>query len=188
MAKRPMPTPEDLRALLQYDEETGKLFWKRRSPELFADTGHGREANCAVWNARFAGRPAFSAKASSGYLTGAVFAHSLKAHRVAWAIFYGAWPDGEIDHINHVRDDNRIVNLRAVDRRQNAQNTSLQRNNSSGVTGVSRIKGRWRATIYHNGKRHDLGRYDTRSEAIAKRKAAERAAGFHENHGKRIGN
>ena len=105
------------------------------------------------------------------------------AHRLAWLYVYGCWPD-EIDHINQIRDDNRIANLRSVDRTTNCQNASRQKS-ESGVTGlVKRYTGKWEARIQVNKKYIYLGIFSTKSEAIAARKAANVKYGFHENHGK----
>ncbi|MDA6380520.1 HNH endonuclease signature motif containing protein [Escherichia coli] len=59
------------------------------------------------------------------------------AHRLAWLIVYGTMPDGFIDHINRVRTDNRISNLRLVTHSENMQNRKIQKNNKSGYRGVS---------------------------------------------------
>ena len=49
---------------------------------------------------------------------------SVLAHRLAWALHYGEWPDGAIDHINGIKTDNRLCNLRLATRAQNQQNRS----------------------------------------------------------------
>ena len=70
----------------------------------------------------------------------------LRAHRVIWKMFNGAIPEGkEIDHINRVRDDNRIENLRLVDRTHNNLNTKLRVDNTSGYKGVcfDKRRGLW---------------------------------------------
>ncbi|MEM1146020.1 MAG: HNH endonuclease signature motif containing protein [Pseudomonadota bacterium] len=84
------------------------------------------------------------------------------AHRLTWFYVHGKWPDGEIDHINHDRDDNRIENLRIVDRAGNMRNLS----NSHGVLFEG---GKWRARL---GSQH-LGIFDDYFEAWCTRKRAE---------------
>ena len=72
-----------------------------------------------------------------------------------------------IDHINNIRDDNRIENLRWVSINENNQNKSMSINNTSGFKGVTfdKVKNKWRAEIGHNGKMINIGRYDTKEEA-----------------------
>jgi hypothetical protein len=97
---------------------------------------------------------------------------------------YGDEPQ-DIDHINGNRRDNRIANLRAVDRRENMRNARLRSNNTSGIVGVtfSRDRKKWVAQI-NDGKVRSLGRFDKFEDAVEARKAAERRAGFHPNHGR----
>lgn len=98
----------------------------------------------------------------------------IYAHRVAWAVMTGAWPETEIDHINGKRDDNRWINLREVSRMQNCWNSAPGKNNKSGVKGVSWYKrdGTWEASIRTDGKRRFLGRFPLLEDAIAARRAA----------------
>ena len=166
-----LPSPETLRNLLSYDPETGKLFWKAR--------GYGR------FDTRFAGREAFTAVDPRGYISGRVFNKTYTGHRVAWAVHYGAWPSGQIDHINHNRADNRLNNLRDVSIWENRVNATLQKNNKSGVAGVYWYArcGRWQAYIKVRGKRHHLGYFAEKFDAILTRLLAEKKHGFHINHG-----
>jgi hypothetical protein len=98
---------------------------------------------------------------------------------------YDRWPEGEIDHINGNRQDNRIENLRDVPRSLNQRNSKLQNNNRSGVSGVFWRANRWEARIYLvSGQRKHLGRFKTFEEAVAVRKQAEMECGYHENHGR----
>lgn len=90
-----------------------------------------------------------------------------KAHRVAWLIFHGAWPEGEIDHINGDPSDNRLENLRDVTHRTNTENLrSATRASKGGALGVCTPKvGRCRAAITLSGVKRDLGGYDTPEQA-----------------------
>jgi hypothetical protein len=171
-------TPEQLSELLDYDPATGILTWRERARTLFpSDREHLR------WNGRYAGMRAFTVN-SRGYRDGMIFRKMHRAHQVAWAIYYGAWPDGQIDHINGDRDDNRIGNLRVVTRSANCRNTKRRSNNSSGIMGVSPLKGRWRAYIRDDGKNVHLGIFNTLEEAATARKDAEQRLGYHSNHGR----
>lgn len=118
MASKPLPSPEVLRQLLRYEPDTGKLFWLHRAADLFPSKSAAKS-----WNARFAGAEALATDNGQGYLAGRINGRPLKAHRVVWAISYGEWPIGEIDHINGNPGDNRIANLRAVGRTENTRNT-----------------------------------------------------------------
>ncbi len=174
---------ELLRAVLGYDAETGALVWKERTADLFIEPPEAVTAKARKWNARFAGKPAFTARAE-GYRRGRVLGVGLLAHRVAWAIHHGCWSEEQIDHINGIRDDNRIANLREVRDGENGRNAKRHRDNRSGATGVRRIGERWGASLTYCGRYYHLGTFDTKEAAIAVRKVAERRFGFHPNHGR----
>lgn len=177
--------PLDLCVLLDYEPNTGGLFWRHRPLRFFSETSRSAEGNQNVWNARFAGQRALNHIDRSGYLTGAILSMGYRAHRVAWAIYHGCWPVGYIDHANGVRTDNRISNLRDVTKEGNARNQKLHTTNSSGVAGVSfcRDSDKWRARIPREGKMVYLGRFSTLEAAARARKLAEKDLGYHENHG-----
>ena len=80
-----------------------------------------------------------------------------------------------VDHINHDPSDNRKCNLRCVNRSQNGRNKKLRSDSTSGCAGVCYRKdnGKWRVSITVNGRRKNLGQYDSFEEAVAVRKAAE---------------
>lgn len=183
MATKPIPTPDLLRQLLRYEPETGKLFWLERSPSLFQDSYRTADGCAANWNSRWAGKEAFTSRMAAGHLQGRIDYRAYLAHRVAWAIFYGEWPKGEIDHINHDGADNRIENLRDVSHAENLRNQSLRQNNSSGVTGVARIGDVWYARIKQGGKLIHLGYFELFEDAVTARKDAEVRLGYHPNHG-----
>lgn len=73
----------------------------------------------------------------------------VRAHHLVWIWAHGAMPDGEIDHINGNRADNRIANLRLATVVQNRTNKGRQTNNKSGYKWVYRCSqtGMWRAEV-----------------------------------------
>jgi hypothetical protein len=92
------------------------------------------------------------------------------AHRLAWLYVHGEWPAGQIDHINGIKTDNRIANLRCVTAEHNMQNARSARssNKSCGLLGVTMQKKsgkKWVAQISAKGVNRYLGRYDTPEEA-----------------------
>lgn len=181
MAKKALPPQDTLRQLLRYDPNTGKLFWRERGPEWFT-TDRVRK----TWNARYAGQEALSmVDPTNGYKKGSVFHSTCYAHRVAWTLVHGSC-GGEIDHINGDRTDNRLDNLRLVDRVGNSRNHARNMNNSSGVTGVywDRRRAKWTAAIKIDYKTVYLGAFDNLDDAAQARKHAEIKYGFHRNHGR----
>jgi hypothetical protein len=125
---------------------------------------------------------------NEGYLVIRVAGKNQLMHRMVWLYLHGSIPEGkEIDHIDGDRTNNRAENLRAVDRRNNARNSSLRSDNTSGAVGVywgSKDK-RWKAQISCDGVVKALGSFKLKEDAINARKRAEVALGFHRNHGKR---
>ncbi len=86
---------------------------------------------------------------------------AVYVHRAVWAWHHGAWPVGQVDHINGDVNDNSIENLRVVGQRENSQNVRR-----SGVSYDKRKAERpWRARIMTNGRSISLGYFDTRAEA-----------------------
>ena len=80
-----------------------------------------------------------------------------------------------VDHINHVRADNRICNLRVVTNSQNQMNRDKPTNNTSGVKGVfwHKIRKKWQASLQIDKKLLHLGIYNDKQEAIHARREAE---------------
>lgn len=171
---RPIPSPQQLRAMINYDPETGAATWRKR---------HDVDNR---WNARLVGKPALNKLHPDGYRVGRVMGRDLLLHRVVWAIYHGAWPTGQIDHVNGDKSDNRIKNLRDVCGAENMRNQKRPRNNSSGHIGVywHCASKRWRAQIMVREKQKYLGSFINIMDAIAARKTAEHLHGFHENHGR----
>lgn len=135
-----MITQTELQALLSYDAETGLFRRKVRSSNRIKE-----------------GEIAGSLDAK-GYVCIRVSGKTYKAHRLAWLYVYGQMPTGEIDHINHSKADNRIENLRDVSKAVNQQNPKT-------IKGVQKDRSRFRSQIRVNGKRINLGSFDTEQKA-----------------------
>lgn len=181
------PTPERLRDLFDYDPATGELRWKPRPLSMFtAVRSKSAEELWKLWTSKCAGKVAGTID-DSGYVNINAMGFFIRGHSIVWALHHGAWPQFEIDHINGVRTDNRIENLRDVPRTQNARNMKRSIKNKSGQTGVfwSRTANKWCAQIRSDGKARHLGNFRRFEDAVAVRKAAERLNGFHPNHGAR---
>lgn len=171
---------EELRTLLTYDPETGVLTWRARAREWFAT-----KRAYSTWNARYAGRAALTADNGIGYRVGSIANTQYLAHRVAWALHHGEWPN-VIDHVNGDTKDNRICNLRNTDNRGNSRNLRVSVRNTSGIMGISRHQnGKWVAQLKAPGRGQYLGIFKNKSDAVSVREAALREAGFHPNHGRR---
>lgn len=170
------------REIFHYDRDSGEIRWKDRPLCHFAS-----KRGWAMFNARCAGTCA-TTPSKQGYFRVGVNYKRYLAHRVAWLIEYGDWPNGQIDHINGVRTDNRISNLRCVDNEVNAKNAKLKNTNKSGVQGVSWCKrtGMWQAAITVSYKSIFLGRYRDLADAAIARAEAEFKYGFHKNHGRAV--
>ena len=112
-----------------------------------------------------------------------------KAHRVIWEMTHGEIPSNmEIDHINGIRLDNRIENLRLATRRENMRNTRVGLNNQTGIKGVFKKRsGRYEVSIGDGNGRHKyIGYYSDFFDACCARKSAETKSEYHENHGRKF--
>lgn len=90
---------------------------------------------------------------------------TLAAHRVAYILMIGCWPEGAIDHIDGDPFNNVWTNLRIATKAQNTQNSKLRSDNTVGYKGVSPCGEKYRAVIYHNRKQKHLGLFDTAKAA-----------------------
>jgi len=165
-----MVTKERLRELFDYSDETGlftRLVSVARRPEARA----GYVLNGCQNN---------------GYMRVMVDGKSCLLHRLVFA-YKGIEINGQVDHINGDRQDNRFKNLRVVSHAENGRNTKLPVTNKSGVMGVcwDSNNGKWYAQIKFDGVTHFLGRFDDLNEAKKVRFEKEREFGFHKNHGAR---
>lgn len=136
---------ERLRELFDYQPETGRLICRERN-------------HASVVAGSVAGK--LDAK---GYRRLIVDRREYRAHRLIWLYVHGCWPEGEIDHMNGLRDDNRIKNLRDVSTQANAENRSrAQRYSKTGLLGVRATRGgRYQGQISVRGCTHYLGVFET---------------------------
>lgn len=135
------------RELLNYDSQTGLFTWKVGRPKASMGALAGSITK-------------------DGYVMLTIDRAKVYAHRVAWLFEKNAWPAAEIDHINGVRHDNRIENLRDVSPSVNQQNVRRARcDNKSGFLGVTRQKNLWTSQLTIGGKTLHLGLFRTPEEA-----------------------
>lgn len=138
-----MLTAEKLREELLYVPETG-VFVRRKTGRVAGD------------------------KMKTGYWRVNVCGRRYTAHRLAWLYVTGKWPSHHIDHIDGDKTNNRLDNLRDVNRAQNLHNVAKPNcNNTIGLRGVSAHQGKWRAQIMLNRKHIKIGCFDTPEEAHA---------------------
>lgn len=151
-----MLTQERLKELLHYDEETGVFTRKATLGRYLVGSVSG-------------------AKQNKGYIQITVDGSNFLAHRLAWLYVYGNFPINQIDHINRIKTDNRIKNLRDVDASTNHHNVGLRSHNSSGITGVvwDTRSNKWIAQIIYRTKRYYIGSFDNPELAGIARKQKE---------------
>lgn len=154
--KEMLPSQETLKMLFDYDLDGGLLWWKQRDASWFPT-----ERAMAQWNGANAGKAAFTSLAAVGYLRGSLLGKQRYAHRVLWKIAYGTEPE-LIDHINQIKTDNRLSNLREATKSLNALNVT--RHPGAGIT-----KHRNGHKYYAKVGRHYLGLHKTEELAIAVR-------------------
>lgn len=171
---------ERLARAVSYDPLTGVITWLPRSI---------KEPDSVRWNSRYANKEAGTLE-ENGYVR-IVFQvngkkHKFRSHRLAWFISTGEPPQGEIDHINQIKTDNRISNLRDVSKSLNQRNSARKSNNTSGITGVTwhRQTGKWCAQANINGKHHHLGLFEEITAAETAARKFRLANGFTETHGR----
>lgn len=134
---------ETASSLLAYDPFSGALFWRN-------------DMSNAVKGITVAGCINIT-----GYRHVIVKGKCYKSHRLAWLLYYGEWPKGQIDHLNGERDDNRISNLRDCSPKENQRNRPCHREGTL-----------WGTTKIHGGKFYQarvhgvyLGNFKTQEQA-----------------------
>ena len=123
---------------------------------------------------------------STGYRVGMLKGKRYLEHRLIWLYHYGVWPKEHIDHINGVKDDNRIENLREATVQQNNFNRKSAKGSSSKHKGVcwNKERKKWEVRYRYKGKVYHVGYYETETEAAeAYRKATEHLHKDYANYG-----
>lgn len=159
---------ETLLEHLTYDKEAGKFTWVKPT------TNSIKVGDIAGTYHR------------DGYIKICIHGKIYAAHRLVWFMENGSFPDGDIDHINCKKDDNRISNLRVVSKSENQMNQGVTVRNKSGVKGVhwDEVSKKWVASLRVNGKKVIVGMFDDIAIAASEiMKSREHYHGEFSNHG-----
>lgn len=155
-----------VRKLFNYSKTTGKVTYRRpcHRNDIGDDVGYAH---------------------SGGYISVSIGKTEYLLHRIIWLYVKGYLPE-QVDHINHIRNDNIWTNLREVNNTINSMNTSVSKNSTTKVNGVSFIKAKnkYRAYIMVDRKQISLGLYTNLEDAKEARRKADIIYGFHSNHGR----
>jgi len=146
-----------VKEFLSYNPETGVFTWKVNLRAVNAGDVAGT-------------------KDKDGYQVIFFKGKCFKAHRLAWFFVYNEMPKDTIDHINRVRDDNRIQNLRVISQLEQMHNLGMNKKNRSGFTGVYWYtdRSKWVAQVVYKGEVHYVGMFDDAKEASMQRDAFKR--------------
>ena len=149
-------TQKELKRQLHYNPDSGVFIWR-----IFK--------NGCVQRGDIAGT------LNNEYIRIKIDSKNYSAHRLAWLYMYGEFPKKCIDHINRIKDDNRISNLRDVSLSINQRNRRLNKNNKAGYRGIYFNKkiSKWIAQIKVNNVSTNLGGFKYKKDAIKKRKQIE---------------
>ena len=146
-----MITHKELKELLSYDPDTGDFWWKESAPGRTTKKPAG-----GISKGRHVGQ----------YRQLMIDGKKYMASHLAWFYVHGEWPEHEMDHINHNPLDDRITNLRPCTHSENQANKRIQKNNTSGVKGVTWVKSRNRWQVAVGRKGGFVGQYKTIEEAM----------------------
>ena len=143
-----MITYKELIDILNYDVDTGIFTWK------YTRSSRAIKGNVAGTN-------------SNGYIHINLNNKIYRAHRLAWLYCFQEWPEKHIDHVNGIRNDNRLDNLREASDTQNSFNIRAHKDSGTGIKGVyyNKSNNNYRAQIRANGKTISLGSFRTLEEA-----------------------
>lgn len=163
-----LPSKKEIENL--FNEVNGVLYWK------VTNSNRAKQGS----NAGFLSK-------TDGYIYIRMSNKRYAAHRLLWKLYFNEEPNGQIDHIDGNKTNNKKENLRIVTNVENSRNAKMNSKNTSGVTGVSFCKksNKWFASIRVNYIKKNLGLYKNKEDAIAARKNAEKEFLFHTNHGRK---
>lgn len=165
-------TQDELKKIIQYDPTTGQMVRITKRGKV----NHYIPVNYPLMSSN-----------NRGYRWVSIGRVVYLQHRLAFLWMAGKHPDGEVDHINGDRQDNRWENLRDSDATGQSRNQGIRKDCTSGVRGVtwSSIHKKWVARISNLNVRHSLGYFKNFNDAVNARREAEIKYGYHENHAKR---
>jgi hypothetical protein len=150
---------------LHYDPATGHLTWRSRGVPKFDNKLAGKIAGTYH---------------PSGYIQVRFGGKIYLAHRLAWRLAHGEWPEFEIDHLNGDPSDNRLENLRVCTTAENRKNMPRRKNKTSKYTGVRKSRDKWSVVVDSKYR----GCFDDEDEAGAYAAKLYAELGFHPNHGR----
>lgn len=150
-----MITLSRLLELVRYNRKEGTLTWTEQASQKV----RGKQVGSLD---------------EAGYVVTTIDSEPVKVHQLIWFIEYGVWPTTMLDHKDRDKQNNRWQNLRESNSLQNALNTDIRRDNTSGVKGVTwnRRANKWQAQINRSGKCYYLGVFESLEEAKAVRETA----------------
>ncbi len=163
-------TKEYFDKYIRYEEESGKIFWKDRDVSKFKNDAYYR-----MWKTKYYDKEITKVD-RDGYYRVALEGKEYKAHRVIWMMCYNEDPkDFFIDHINGIKNDNRIENLRKATPSENLRNqTKLSKANTTGHRGIykGKTENTWIVRLKLGVKLTTLGTFCSLEEAIEVRRKA----------------
>ena len=135
-----------IRDYIRYEPETGKLYRSAPRPKIRVGDEAGTLHHSGYRHIKFNNK-------------------LMNAHRIAWFLHYSEDPNGEIDHINGIKDDNRIENLRVVSHRENTHNRVEHRNGGLPGCYFNKQHRKWMARIWIDGKCKYIGVFSNKQDA-----------------------
>lgn len=158
LKKREKLSQKKVQELLAYDEDSAHFIWRPRP---------GWSNGINSFNTKYAGKRAGYVHRTGYRYIAFQGVGEFTETDIVWLYVYGCWPKCDIDHINGNTQDNRLANLREATRLENSGNRKINHNNKSGFPNVYRRNdnGRWRAAVRKDGKRINIGTFETPQEA-----------------------
>lgn len=165
-----MITQKRLKEVFDYNGETGMFTWK------ITKSSKSIKGNLA------------GSVSDKGYLTVRIDGGFYRLHRLAWLYITGSHPEGQIDHIDRNKTNNKFNNLRITSNTENCRNKTMNKSNTTGVTGIYWRKStkKWQVSIKVNYKSVHIGCFNNLKDAITARKDANKKYKFSDNHGTKV--